>query len=151
MEKKAAKKVTKKPAAKPATKTAAKPAAKTAAKPAAKAAVKKVTKTVKKVVAKPAVKKVAAKPAVKKEKAPSTRKPNAAFMRPLTPSETLAAVIGAAALPRTEAVKKIWIYIKKHGLQDKRNINADEKLKALFGKNVITMFELAKILSKHLS
>ncbi|MEI8346659.1 MAG: SWIB/MDM2 domain-containing protein [Pseudomonadota bacterium] len=88
-------------------------------------------------------------------KAKSKRKPNAAFMKPLTPSAALAAVIGAAALPRTQAVKKIWVYIKKHNLQDKvnrRQINADDKLKTVFaGKSSATMFELAKILGKHLS
>ena len=84
----------------------------------------------------------------------SARKPNAAFMKPLTPSGTLAEVIGSKAVPRTEAVKKIWGYIKKNGLQDKKNrrmINADAKLKTVFGgKNQVSMFELAKVLSKHL-
>jgi chromatin remodeling complex protein RSC6 len=73
-------------------------------------------------------------------------------MAPLAPSETLAAVIGPKPLPRTEIVKKIWDYIKKNGLQDKknrRNINADTKLKPLFGKDQISMFDLAKIVSKH--
>ena len=120
---------------------------KVAKKPAKKAAPKKAAP---KKVAKKAAPKKAAKPA-KKAKPATKRKPNPAFMRPLTPSATLAAVIGAAALPRTEAVKKIWAYIKKNGLQDRRDINADEKLRVLFGKNKITMFELAKILSKHLS
>jgi chromatin remodeling complex protein RSC6 len=84
----------------------------------------------------------------------TTRKPNAAFMKPMTPSATLAAVIGAEAVPRTEVTKKIWEYIKKHDLQDpanKRNINADAKLKPLFGKDQVSMFELTKILSGHLS
>lgn len=84
----------------------------------------------------------------------TTRKPNAAFMKPMTPSATLAAVIGAEAVPRTEVTKKIWDYIKKHDLQDpanKRNINADAKLKPLFGKDQVSMFELTKILSGHLS
>lgn len=113
-------------------------------------AVKKVA--VKKVAAKaPAVKKVAAvKPAVKKV----ARTPNAAFMKALTPSPVLAAVIGAAPLPRTEVTKKIWEYIKKHDLQDpanRRNINADDKLKPLFGKPQVSMFELTKIVSVHLS
>jgi len=100
---------------------------------------------------------MATKKATKKApaKAKSKRKPNAAFMKPLTPSATLGAVIGAAALPRTQAVKKIWVYIKKHNLQDKvnrRQINADDKLKVLFGgKKSVTMFELTKYLSKHLS
>jgi upstream activation factor subunit UAF30 len=84
----------------------------------------------------------------------SAKKANSAFMKPLKPSAELAKVVGAAPLPRTEAVKKMWDYIKKHKLQDaknKRNINADEALKAIFKKNQVTMFELAKILSKHLS
>jgi chromatin remodeling complex protein RSC6 len=74
-------------------------------------------------------------------------------MKALTPSAVLAAVIGAAAVPRTEVTKKIWDYIKKHDLQDaknRRNINADEKLKPLFGKNQVSMFELTKIVSGHL-
>ncbi len=100
---------------------------------------------------KAAPKKAAAKkPAAKKKGA---RKPNAAFMKELTPSAVLAAVIGAAAVPRTEVTKKIWDYIKKHDLQDaknRRNINADEKLKPLFGKNQVSMFELTKIVSGHL-
>ena len=84
----------------------------------------------------------------------TARKPNAAFMKPLTPSPTLAAVIGADAIPRTEVTKKIWEYIKKHNLQDpanKRNINADAKLRPLFGKDQVSMFEMTKILSGHLS
>ena len=84
---------------------------------------------------------------------PAARKPNAAFMKPLTPSATLAAVIGAAAVPRTEVTKKIWDYIKKNNLQDpanKRNINADAKLRPLFGKDQVSMFELTKIVSTHL-
>ena len=133
-----AKKATKKPAAKKA--TAKKPAAK---KPAAKKpAAKKAT------VKKPAAKKAAAKkPAAK-------RKPNAAFMKPMTPSSVLAAVIGAMPMPRTEVTKKIWDYIKKNKLQDatnKRNINADEKLKAVFGgKKTVSMFEMTKLISGHL-
>jgi chromatin remodeling complex protein RSC6 len=74
-------------------------------------------------------------------------------MKALTPSAALAAVVGAAPLPRTEVVRKMWIYIKKHGLQDavnKRNINADDKLKAVFGKAQVTMFELAGLIGKHL-
>ena len=84
----------------------------------------------------------------------AARKPNAAFMKPLTPSATLAAVIGNEAVPRTEVTKKIWEYIKKHDLQDpanRRNINADAKLKPLFGKDQVSMFELTKIVSGHLS
>jgi chromatin remodeling complex protein RSC6 len=76
-------------------------------------------------------------------------------MKPLTPSETLAAVVGSKPLPRTEVTKKLWAYIKKNGLQDqknKRNINADEKLVAVFGgKKVVSMFEMTKLVGKHLS
>ncbi|CAM3756804.1 SWIB/MDM2 domain-containing protein [Castellaniella ginsengisoli] len=81
------------------------------------------------------------------------RKPNAAFMKPLTPSATLAAVIGNEAVPRTEVTKRIWDYIKKHNLQDpanRRNINADAKLRPLFGKDQVSMFELTKLVSQHL-
>ncbi len=83
----------------------------------------------------------------------TARKPNAAFMKPLTPSPILAAVIGADPLPRTEVTKKIWEYIKKHDLQDpanRRNINADAKLRPLFEKDQVSMFELTKIVSGHL-
>ena len=134
--KKAAKKTAaKKPAAKKA--AAKKPAAK---KPAAKKAVKAVKK--------PVAKKAAAKkPAAK-------RKPNAAFMKAMTPSATLAAVVGSTPMPRTEVTKKIWDYIKKNKLQDavnRRNINADEKLKAVFGgKGKVSMFEMTKLVSNHL-
>ncbi len=83
------------------------------------------------------------------------KKANAAFMKELTPSSQLAAVVGSKPLPRTEVVKKIWAYIKKHNLQDKknrRNINADATLKAVFGgKAVVNMFEMTKLVSKHLS
>jgi chromatin remodeling complex protein RSC6 len=82
------------------------------------------------------------------------RKPNAAFMKAMTPSAALAAVIGSSAMPRTEVTKKIWGYIKRNGLQDKknrRNINADDKLKAVFGgKSSVSMFEMTKLVSKHL-
>lgn len=97
-------------------------------------------------------KKAASKKKVVKKAA--KRKPNAAFMKPMTPSAALAAVIGAAAQPRTEVTKKIWLYIKKNKLQDtknKRNINADEKLKEVFGgKKQVSMFEMTKLVSKHL-
>ncbi len=99
---------------------------------------------------KAAKKKPAAKKAAKKK---SARKPNPAFMKPLAPSAALAEVIGNKAMPRTEIVSKIWAYIKKNGLQDKKNrrmINADGKLKGIFGsKSQISMFELAKVVSKH--
>jgi len=144
-----------------------KPAAK---KPAAKKAVKKTVAKkapAKKVVAKkPAAKKVAAKKAPAKKapakkavvkkaaKKATTRKPNAAFMKPMTPSAALAAVIGSNPLPRTEVTKKVWDYIKKHKLQDavnRRNINADDKLKAVFnGKKTVSMFEMTKLISGHL-
>ena len=83
------------------------------------------------------------------------KKANTAFMKPLTPSEKLAVVVGSKPLPRTEVVKKLWQYIKKHDLQDKknrRNINADAALKAVFaGKATVNMFEMTKLVSKHLS
>jgi chromatin remodeling complex protein RSC6 len=79
---------------------------------------------------------------------------NSAFMKPVTPDEKLAAVVGATPLPRTELTKKLWIYIKKHGLQDKknkRNINADDKLKPVFnGRGTVSMFEMTKLVSGHL-
>lgn len=123
--------------------------AKKASKKVAKKAAKKVAKKAAKKVVKKAAKKVAKK-AVKKA---AKRKPNAAFMAALTPSATLSAVIGSKAIPRTEIIKKIWDYIKKNKLQDSKNrrmINADEKLLALFaGKKQVSMFDLAKIVSKH--
>lgn len=139
-----AKPAVKKPAAKspaakkPAAKAAAvKPAAKKpAAKPAAKAPAAK----------KPAVKAAAKKPAVK-------RAPSAAFMKPMTPSAILAAVVGAMPLPRTEVTKKVWDYIKKHSLQDavnRRMINADANLRAIFGKAQVSMFEMTKLISNQL-
>ena len=117
-----------------------------------KAAKKAAKKPAKKAAPKKAAKKAAPKKAAPKKK--SARKPNAAFMKALAPSSTLSTVIGSSSVPRTEAVKKIWDYIKKNNLQDKanrRNINADEKLRPLFGKDQVSMFDLAKILSKHLS
>jgi chromatin remodeling complex protein RSC6 len=92
--------------------------------------------------------------ATKATKKTTKRKPNAAFLKPVTPDDKLAAVVGAKPLPRTEIVSKIWTYIKKNGLQDKKEktkINADETLKALFdGKKQVTMFELNKHISNHL-
>ncbi|MBA5638868.1 hypothetical protein H3H37_17560 [Duganella sp. LX20W] len=104
--------------------------------------------------AKPAAVKKAA-PAAKKAAAPAApRKPNAAFMKAMTPSAVLAAVVGAAPLPRTEVTKKVWDYIKKLNLQDpanRRMINADDKLKAVFGgKAQVSMFEMTKLISDHL-
>ncbi|MBF0297865.1 MAG: hypothetical protein HQK51_04050 [Oligoflexia bacterium] len=127
-------------------------ATKKAAAPVKKVATKKAAAPVKKV----ATKKAAA-PAVKKtvKKAPTKRKPNEAFMKPLMPSEALAAIVGASPLPRTEVVKKLWAYIKKHSLQDqknRKNINADDKLLEVFdGKKTVSMFEMTKYVSKHLS
>ena len=135
-----AKKAAKKPAAKKA--AAKKPAAK---KPAAKKPAAKKAAPAKKA---PAKKAAAKKPA-------SKRKPNAAFMKAMTPSATLAAVVGSMPLPRTEVTKKIWDYIKKNKLQDainRRLINADEKLKAVFGgKGKVSMFEMTKLVSGHVS
>ena len=100
-------------------------------------------------------KKAAAKKPAAKKKVAAKRKPNAAFMKPMTPSAMLGAVIGAGPMPRTEVTKKIWVYIKKNNLQDKknkRNINADAALKAVFGgKATVNMFEMTKLVSKHLS
>jgi len=129
------------------------------------ATAKKAKKAAKKAPAKKAVKKVAAKkapakkaakkaPAKKAAKSKVARKPNAAFMKPLTPVGPLAAIIGSTPLPRTEVTSKIWVYIKKNKLQDsvnRRNINADDKLKPLFGgKAQVSMFDLTKYVSKNL-
>ena len=131
-----AKKAAKKPAKKPAAK---KPAAK---KPAAKKPAKKA-----------APKKAAPKKAAPKKSA-AKRKPNAAFMKAMTPSAVLAAVVGSMPIPRTEVTKKIWDYIKKNKLQDslnRRMINADEKLRQIFaGKKQVSMFEMTKLVSNHL-
>ena len=132
-----AKKAAKKPAAKksPAKKSAAKKA------PAKKSATKQSAGT-----------RSSAKKATGAKK--STRQPNAAFMKAMTPSPQLAAVIGTSPMPRTEVTKKIWDYIKKNKLQDAVNksmINADDKLKAVFnGKNKVSMFEMTKLVSNHL-
>lgn len=144
-----AKKATKKAAPKKA--TAKKATAKKA--PAKKATAKKAT--TKKVAApkKATAKKVTTKK-VAAPKKKTARKANPAFMKPLTPSSALAEIVGASALPRTEVVKKIWAYIKKHNLQDaknRRNINADDKLKVVFGgKKTVSMFEMTKLVSAHL-
>jgi chromatin remodeling complex protein RSC6 len=117
----------------------------------AKKAAKK--KAAPKKAAKKSAPKKAAKKSVKKVAKKSARKPNAAFMAPLTASPVLAAVIGGTPMPRTQMIKKIWEYIKKNKLQDSKNkrmINADEKLKALFGgKKQISMFELAVVVNKN--
>ena len=106
--------------------------------------------------AKKAAKKAAPKKAKKtaKKKSGVKRKPNAAFMKPMTPTATLAAVIGGSPMPRTEVTKKLWAYIKRNGLQDsknRRNINADDKLQDVFGgKKQVSMFEMTKLVSRHL-
>ncbi|HEV8449738.1 MAG TPA: SWIB/MDM2 domain-containing protein [Gemmatimonadaceae bacterium] len=111
------------------------------------AAKKKAKKAAKKAAKRPA-KRAAKKPAAKK------RKPNAAFMKPVQPDATLTAVVGGTAMPRTEVTKKLWGYIRKNGLQDSKNrrmINADANLKAVFGgKGQVSMFEMTKLVSKHL-
>lgn len=112
---------------------------------------KKTTKKKKKTTKKKTTKK---KKKAKRKASGKKRKPNAAFMAPLTPSKDLAKIVGARPLPRTEVVKKLWAYIKKNGLQDsknKRNIVADGALKLVFGgKKVVSMFEMTKLVSKHL-
>lgn len=124
-------------AAKKSKKSAKKPAAR---KPAAKKS--------------PMKKSAAKKPAAKAKKSATKRKPNAAFMKPMTPSAKLAAVVGSSPMPRTEVTSKLWGYIKKNNLQDKTNrrmINADDKLKDVFGgKGQVSMFEMTKLVSKHL-
>jgi upstream activation factor subunit UAF30 len=81
------------------------------------------------------------------------RKPNAAFMKPMQPSAALGAVVGNSAMPRTEVTKKLWQYIKRNGLQDakeRRMINADDKMRAVLGKGRVSMFEMTKLVNKHL-
>ena len=128
------------------------PAKKAAAKkaPAKKAAAKKAPAK------KAAVKKAPAKKAAKKAKAPAKKRtPNAAFMRPMTIGEVLHSIVGNKPIPRSEVVKRLWAYIKKNNLQDpkeKRNINADAALQKVFGgKKTVSMFEMTKHVSKHLS
>ena len=103
---------------------------------------------------KPMKKAATRKAAPRAKKSGAKRKPNAAFMKPMTPSGTLAAVVGSMPMPRTDVTKKIWDYIKKNKLQDninRRLINADEKLRAVFGgKKQVSMFEMTKLVSNHL-
>ena len=160
------KKAVKKKAVKKAVKKAKKKVAKKAVKKAVKKKVvkkkavkKKVVKKAKKKAVKKKVVKKAKKKAVKKakkkvvKKAKKKRKPNAAFMKPVTPDAALAAVVGAKPLPRTQLTKKLWAYIKKNNLQDKKNrrmINADAKLKLVFkNKAQVSMFEMTKLVSGH--
>ncbi len=121
-------------------KAAAKTARKAPAKSARKASAKSARKTTKK----------AARKAAPKKK----RTPNAAFMRPVQPDEVLGAVVGTSPIPRTEVTKKLWAYIRKNGLQDakeRRMINADDKLSKVFGgKKQVSMFEMTKLVSKHI-
>jgi upstream activation factor subunit UAF30 len=104
---------------------------------------------------KPAMKKAGAKSTAKKAAKPAVKRtPNAAFMKPMTPSDVLSAVVGAKPLPRTQVVKKVWDYIKKNNLQDatnKRMIKADENLREVFGKDKVSMFEMTKLINQHLS
>ncbi|MEK7307637.1 MAG: SWIB/MDM2 domain-containing protein [Nitrospirota bacterium] len=97
---------------------------------------------------------MAKKKAAKKKAVTKKRKPNPAFMRPMKISDALAEVVGSTPIPRTQVVKKLWEYIKKHKLQDaknRRNINADANLKVVFGgKKTVSMFEMTKLVSKHL-
>ena len=90
-----------------------------------------------------------------KKTAKKTRKPNAAFMKPLQPDDALAQVVGEKPIPRTEITKRLWAYIKKEGLQDKknrRNINADDALRPIFnGKKQVSMFEMTKLVAQHVS
>ena len=110
-------------------------------------------KSAKKSAKRPAARKKTAKRATKKSR--KKRTPNAAFMRPLQPSAKLAAVIGSTPMPRTQVIKKLWAYIKRNGLQDAKNrraINADDKLRPVFnGRSQVTMFDMTKMVNKHLS
>ena len=129
-----------------ATKKAAKKGA--AKKSSAKKAAPK--KAAKKAAPKKAAKKAAPKKAAKKK---SARKPNAAFMRAMQPDAALSAVVGGSPMPRTEITKKLWAYIKKNGLQDqkeRRMINADDKLRPIFGKGKVSMFEMTKLVNEHI-
>jgi upstream activation factor subunit UAF30 len=103
----------------------------------------------------PAARRKAAKKTSRRKSTGRKRSPNPAFMRPLQPSSQLAAVVGSSPMPRTQVISKLWAYIKRNGLQDAKNrraINADEKLRPLFGgRSQVTMFDLAKIANRNLS
>jgi chromatin remodeling complex protein RSC6 len=155
--KKKAKKAVKKAA--PKKKATAKKATSKKAAPKRKATAKKAAPkkkaTAKKAAPKKAVKKAAPKKAKKvaKPKVKKPRKPNPAFMAPLQPDAALAAVVGSNPLPRTEITKRLWDYIKKYNLQDAKNrrqINADDKLRAVFGRGSVSMFEMNKLIQSHL-
>lgn len=128
-------------------------AKKAAAKAPAKKAPAKKAPAAKKAAAAPAKKAAPAKTAAAKKAPAAKRAPNAAFMKALTPSAALAAIVGDKPLPRTEVTKKVWEYIKKHKLQDaeqRRVINADAKMKEVFGKAKADMFEMTKLVNAHL-
>lgn len=128
-----------------------------AKKKTAKKSSKKSAKKSSKAARRPAARKKTAKKAAKKSAKKSSRKrtPNAAFMRPVTPDMQLSAVVGSSPLPRTELTKKLWGYIKRKGLQDQKNrrmINADDNLRAVFGgKSQVSMFDMTKLVNKHVS
>jgi upstream activation factor subunit UAF30 len=119
-----------------------------------KKAKKSAKKSARKAARRPAARKRAVKKSARKKTA-SKRKPNAAFMKPMQPSAQLATVVGSTPIPRTEVTKKLWAYIKRKGLQDakeRRMINADENLKPIFGgKTRVSMFDMTKLVNKHLS
>ena len=123
-------------------------------KRAKKSAKRSAKKSARKSARRPAARKRAVKKSARKKTA-SKRKPNAAFMKPMTPSSQLAAVVGSSPMPRTEVTKKLWAYIKRKDLQDKkerRMIKADDNLRAVFGgKSMVSMFEMTKLVNKHLS
>jgi chromatin remodeling complex protein RSC6 len=128
-----------------------------AKKKTAKKSSKKSAKKSSKAAKRPAARKKTAKKAAKKSAKKSSRKrtPNAAFMRPVTPDMQLSAVVGSSPMPRTELTKKLWGYIKRKGLQDQKNrrmINADDNLRAVFGgKSQVSMFDMTKLVNKHVS
>jgi upstream activation factor subunit UAF30 len=111
-------------------------------------------KTAKKSARRPAARKKTTKKAAKRSSG-KKRTPSAAFMRPVTPDSALSAVVGSSPLPRTELTKKLWAYIKRNGLQDSKNrraINADDKLRPVFGgRSQVTMFDMTKMVNKHVS
>ncbi len=135
-------------------KSGKKSARKSAKKSARKSAKKSARRSAKKSARKSTARKRAARRPARKKTA-AKRKPNAAFMKPMMPSALLAAVVGSSPLPRTEVTKKLWAYIKRNGLQDskeRRMINADDKLKPVFGgKTRVSMFDMTKLVNKHLS
>ena len=130
------------------------PARRSAAKATKRPAARKTATKARKAAPKKAAKKAAKRPAAKKS-ASKKRAPNPAFMKPMKPSDKLGAVVGNNPMPRSEITKKVWAYIKKQGLQDSKNrrmINADDKLGPVFGgKKQVSMFEMTKLVNKHLS